>query len=115
MTFSTSFTVSLPSTPGTCTNYNVFMGCLGGNNCVLQYTGPAPLTGTDAVADCSGSNEYATISATLQGITLTSSLALGTGNAFVHFPGVSTPCGASTVTGTWMAGTNVMIPFMFGN
>lgn len=114
MTLSTPFTVTLPSTPETCTNYKVFVGCLGGSNCVIQYIGSALVTGIDAVVDYSSSAQYATIAATLQGITLTSSLALGPGNGFVNFPGLSTSCGASTVTGTWTAGTNVLTPFLFG-
>jgi hypothetical protein len=113
MTFPSNFALSLPSA-ATCTNYQLFIGCLGGTDCVIQYTGPA-LSSGGCVADYSSTPSTATIAATLQGITLKATPALAATNCFVKFPGISATCGPSTVTGTWTAGAGVITPFTFGN
>jgi hypothetical protein len=115
MKLSQPFNVTLPSNVGTCTKYKLFMGCQGGNNCVIQYIGTVPFYGA-AVANYSVSDGYATISTEFQGIRFTSLNSLESGKAFAKFPGVSNKnCGDSAVTGTWFAGANVMIPFLYAN
>jgi hypothetical protein len=113
MTFPGNFAVQLPSAT-TCTNYQLFIGCLGGTDCAIQYTGPV-LSAGDCVVDYSGSDAGVVMTATLQGVTLKANPALAATNCFVKFPGISSTCGASTVSGTWTAGAGVITPFTFGN